>query len=128
MQSDHPRDEILKMKADMQEERQSLIDIWNIQEPEDSAKQKRHISPSLMPSEVDDNDIFWTCLAEIDAVMDKTSEEPPECEKQELLAQLPREYQDYWDVFLKRNSDTLPEIRGRSDFRIELTEEFRPVM
>jgi hypothetical protein len=71
---------------------------------------------------------FITSLYEIERIIEEKRGLHPsnDAELEAIKQAIPPEYEEYADVFSKRESDTLPPHRGDSDHRIELEEEAKP--
>jgi len=72
-----------------------------------------------------DSEIFVTSLHEIDRIIDEKNR-ASDPDEQEILDKLPVCYQEYKDVFSKKESDTLPPFRQGFDYKVELEEGADP--
>jgi len=72
-----------------------------------------------------DSEIFITSLHEIDRIIDEKNK-ASDPDEQEILDKLPLCYQEYKDVFSKKESDTLPPFRQGFDYKVELEEGADP--
>jgi hypothetical protein len=72
------------------------------------------------------NKFFYTTFSEIERIIDERLCGEAEEDKKEILKQLPKEYHEYADVFLKWRSDLFPLSRSNIDFKIHLEDGADP--
>jgi hypothetical protein len=71
-------------------------------------------------------EVFMTSLYDLDSIIEEKKKKSWEEDEQMVEEKLPACYQDFKDVFSKRESDTLPPFRKGVDYKIDLTEGADP--